>query len=201
MLWARRQHRVLAAITNALRRTRSTADDPICGKVWHRRATKRYVQKLDIGRVHKFGLERVRKFGIWARSELGIRHDVRRAFRTGGIRTWGRNRAVKTNRLVCFLCHTHRSHQWTTFDNLWRHMTRFHTKMCILGVQLILIPNYGVKVSKSAKKRTRISISKPNRRKIKLTIILKRQIGSAQYLWSKMDNQIGLVFVGDPTLS
>jgi len=24
------------------------------GKVWHRRAAKRYVQKLDIGRVHKF---------------------------------------------------------------------------------------------------------------------------------------------------
>jgi len=46
-------------------------------------------------------MERVRKFGIWARSELGIGHDVLRAFRTGGIRTWGRNRAVKTNRLVC----------------------------------------------------------------------------------------------------
>jgi len=46
-------------------------------------------------------MERVRKFGIWACSELGIGHDVWRAFRTGGIRTWGRNRAVKTNRLVC----------------------------------------------------------------------------------------------------
>ena len=45
-------------------------------------------------------MERVRKFEIWARSELGIGHDVRRAFRTGGIRTWGRNRAVKTNRVV-----------------------------------------------------------------------------------------------------
>jgi len=64
------------------------------GKVWHRHAANRYVQKLDIWRVHKFGMERVRKFGIRARSELGIGHDVRRAFRTGGIRTWGRNRAV-----------------------------------------------------------------------------------------------------------
>jgi len=100
MLCARRQHRMLAAITNALPRTRSTADDPICGKVWHRHATKRYVQKLDIGPVHKFAMERVRIFGIWARSELGIRHDIRRAFRTGGIQTWGRNRAVKTNWLV-----------------------------------------------------------------------------------------------------
>ena len=45
-------------------------------------------------------MERVRKFGFWARSELGIGHDVRRAFRTGGIRTWGRNRAVKTNQLI-----------------------------------------------------------------------------------------------------
>ena len=93
-------HRVLAAITNTLWCTRSTADDPICGKVWHTCAAKRYVQKLNIGRVHKFGMDRVRKFGIWARSELGIGHDVRRAFRTGGIRTWGCNRAVKTNRLV-----------------------------------------------------------------------------------------------------
>jgi len=70
------------------------------GRVWHRHAAKRYVQKLDIGRVHKFGMECVRKFGICARSKHGIGHDVRRAFRTGGIRTWGRNRAVKTNRLV-----------------------------------------------------------------------------------------------------
>jgi len=165
-----------------------------CGVPVAQRTTP-FAARYDIGALQR---------GTFKNSTLdvfGIRHDVRRAFRTGGIRTWGRNRAVKTNRLVCFLCHTHRSHQWTTFDNLWRHMTRFHTKMCILGVQLILIPNYGVKVSKSAKKRTRISISKPNRRKIKLTIILKRQIGSAQYLWSKMDNQIGLVFVGDPTLS
>jgi len=38
------------------------------GKVWHRRTAKRYVQKLDIGHVHKFGMECVRKFGIWARS-------------------------------------------------------------------------------------------------------------------------------------
>ena len=45
-------------------------------------------------------MERVQKFGIWARWELGIGHDVRRAFRTGGIRNWGRNRAVETNRLV-----------------------------------------------------------------------------------------------------
>jgi len=60
-----------------------------------------YIQKFDIGRVHKFGMERVRKFGIWARSELGIGHDVQQAFQTGGVRTWGRNRAVKTNRLVC----------------------------------------------------------------------------------------------------
>ena len=45
-------------------------------------------------------MKRVRKFGIWARSELGIEHDVRRAFRTGSIRTWERNRAVKTNRFV-----------------------------------------------------------------------------------------------------
>jgi len=45
-------------------------------------------------------MERVREFGIWARSELGIWHGVRRAFRTGDIRTWGRHRAVKTNRLV-----------------------------------------------------------------------------------------------------
>jgi len=50
-------------------------------------------------------MERVRKFWIWARSELGIGHDVRRhselaAFGSGGIRIWGRNRAVKTNRLV-----------------------------------------------------------------------------------------------------
>ena len=71
------------------------------GKVWHKRAAKRYVQKVDNGRVHKFGMERVRKFGIWARSELGIGNYVRRAFRTGDIRTWGRNRVVKTSRLVC----------------------------------------------------------------------------------------------------
>jgi len=45
-------------------------------------------------------MEHVRKFGIWARSELGIGHGVQRAFRTGGIRTWGRNRSVRTNRLV-----------------------------------------------------------------------------------------------------
>jgi len=108
MLCARHQRRVLAAITNALRRTRSTAEDPICGKVWHSHsldigALQRYVQKLDIGRVHKFGMERVRKIEIWARSELGIGHDVRRALRTGGIRTWERNRAVKTNRVVYIL--------------------------------------------------------------------------------------------------
>jgi len=46
-------------------------------------------------------MELIRKFGISARLELGIVHDVRRAFRTEGIRTWGRNRAVKTHRLVC----------------------------------------------------------------------------------------------------
>jgi len=34
-------------------------------------------------------MESVRKLGIWGRSELGIGHDVRQAFRTGGIRTWG----------------------------------------------------------------------------------------------------------------
>ena len=45
-------------------------------------------------------MERVRKFGIWARSELGIGHDVRGTFRAGSIWTWGRNRAVKTNQLV-----------------------------------------------------------------------------------------------------
>ena len=72
------------------------------GGVWHRCAANRYVQELHTGPVHKFGMERrVRKFGTWARSELGIGHDVRRAFRTWGIRTWRRNRAVKTNRLVC----------------------------------------------------------------------------------------------------
>jgi len=70
------------------------------GKVRHRRTANRYVQKLDIGRVRKFGMERVQKFGIWACSELGIGDDIWRAFRTGGIRTWGRNRAVKSNRLV-----------------------------------------------------------------------------------------------------
>jgi len=59
------------------------------GKVRHRRAAKRYAQKLDIGRVHKFRMERVRKFGIWARSEVGIGHDVRRAFRTGAFRPGG----------------------------------------------------------------------------------------------------------------
>jgi len=48
-------------------------------------------------------MERVRTFGIWERPELGIGHDVRRAFRTGGIWTWRGNRAVKTNRLVIFL--------------------------------------------------------------------------------------------------
>jgi len=101
MLCARRkQHRVLAATSNVLRRVRTTADDPISGKVCLRPTAKRYVQKLDIGRVHKFAMERVRKFGIWACLELGIVHDVWRAFRTGGIRTWGRNRAVKTHRLV-----------------------------------------------------------------------------------------------------
>ena len=105
MLCTRQQHRMLAAITNVLRRTRSTADDPICGKVGHRRAAKRYVQKLDIGRVHKFGMERIRKFGVWACSELGIGHDVRRAFQTGSIRIWGHNQAVKTNQLV-FICVT-----------------------------------------------------------------------------------------------
>jgi len=81
--------------SNAMRACTNAA-----GKVWHTRAAKRYVQKLDIGRVHKFAMEHVRKFGIWARSELGIGHDVRQAFRTGGILTWERNRAVKTNRLV-----------------------------------------------------------------------------------------------------
>ena len=29
-------------------------------------------------------MERVRKFGIWAHSQLGIGHDVRRAFGPGG---------------------------------------------------------------------------------------------------------------------
>ena len=48
-------------------------------------------------------MKHVRKFGIWARSELGIEHDVWRAFRTGGIRTWGCNWAIKTNRLVNLL--------------------------------------------------------------------------------------------------
>jgi len=43
MLCACRKHRVLAASNNAL------ADDPVCDKVWHRRAANRYVQKLDIG--------------------------------------------------------------------------------------------------------------------------------------------------------
>jgi len=57
------------------------------GKVWHRRPAKRYVEKLDIGRVHKFVMQRIRKFGIWARLEVGIGHDIRRAFRNGGIRT------------------------------------------------------------------------------------------------------------------
>jgi len=67
------------------------------------RGAKRYVQKLNIGLVHKFGMERDRKFRFWARSELGIGHDFRWAFRTGGIRTWGRNRAVKANRLILLL--------------------------------------------------------------------------------------------------
>jgi len=70
--------------------------------VWHRHAAKRYVQKLNIGRVHKFGMDRVWTVGIWAWPELGIGHDVRRAFRTGGILTWGCNRAIKINRLVIF---------------------------------------------------------------------------------------------------
>jgi len=35
--------------------------------------------------------------------KFGNGHNVRRAFRTGGIRTWGHSRAVKTNRLV-YLC-------------------------------------------------------------------------------------------------
>jgi len=55
-----------------------------------------YVRKLDIGRVHKFGMERVRKFGIWARSELGIGHDVSAPIArsevyitTAGIPNWG----------------------------------------------------------------------------------------------------------------
>jgi len=70
-------------------------------------------------------MERVWKFGIWAHSELGIGHDVRRAFQTGGIRTWGHNRAVKTNRLVCLsvcLCvsdwHFYPS-TLTDFDKTW----------------------------------------------------------------------------------
>jgi len=100
MQCARRKHRMLAASTNALQRKTPFA----AGKVWHRRAAKRYVQKLDIGHVHKFGIECVRKFGIWAHSELGIRHDIRRAFWTGGIRTWGHNWATKTNRLVHIIC-------------------------------------------------------------------------------------------------
>ena len=58
-------------------------------KVRHRHAAKRYVQKLDIGHVHKFGMERIRKFGICARSDLGIGHDVRRAFRTGAFEPGG----------------------------------------------------------------------------------------------------------------
>ena len=85
MLCARRKHRVLAASTNVLRRARSTVDDPICsGNVRHRCAADRYVQKRHIGHVQKFGMEHVWKFGIWARSELGIGHDVPRAFRPGG---------------------------------------------------------------------------------------------------------------------
>jgi len=76
-------------------------------KVLHRRAANRYIRKLHIGRVHKFGMDRVRKFGIWARSELGIGHDVRRAFRTGGVWNWGHSRAVKTNRLVIIFCQKH----------------------------------------------------------------------------------------------
>jgi len=58
-------------------------------------------------------MQRVRKFGIWARSELGIGHDVQRAFRTGGIRTWGRSRAVKSNRLVIVIII--RAHHSTTY--------------------------------------------------------------------------------------
>jgi len=89
------------------------------GKVWHRRAAKRYVQKLDIGRVHKFGMERVRKFSISAPSELGIGHDIRRAFRTGGIRTWRRTRAVKTNRLVYVYVCTGSPEKWPLEQISW----------------------------------------------------------------------------------
>ena len=66
-----------AASANALRRARSTSDDPICcwHKVWHRHAANRYVQKLDIGRVHKFGMEHVfgnSGSGHVRNSELGM---------------------------------------------------------------------------------------------------------------------------------
>jgi len=92
MLCARRW---FAASTNALQRARSTADDPI----WQG-MTYAHCKQVHSKTRHKFEVQRVRKFGIWARSELRIGHNVRRAFRTGGIRTWGHNRAVKTNRLV-----------------------------------------------------------------------------------------------------
>jgi len=103
MLCARRKHRSMPI---AQQMTPFAA-----GKVWHWHTAKRYVQKLDIGRVHNFGMERIQKFGIWARLKLRVGHDVRRAFQTGGIRIWGRNPAVKTNRLVClslhhFVCHS-----------------------------------------------------------------------------------------------
>jgi len=89
MLCAHSKHRMLAA-SNMLRRACSTADDPIL-------SARYYIGTLQTGTFENsilgvfidsewttFG-----KFGIWARSELGIGHDVRRAFRTGGIWTWG----------------------------------------------------------------------------------------------------------------
>ena len=71
MLCARRKHHVL-------RHARSTADDPVCGKVWHRRAANRYV--------------------------LGTRNWARRS---AGIPNWGHSdlgaQSGRKNQPACFL--------------------------------------------------------------------------------------------------
>ena len=78
LLCTHRKHRVPAASTMCSLQAPTCCCVPVAQRTtpfvarYDRRAAKRYLQKLDIGHVHKFGMERVRKFGIWARSELGI---------------------------------------------------------------------------------------------------------------------------------
>ena len=67
--------------------------------------------------------------GAAACSDRSSVHSELGAFGTGGVRKWGRNRAVKTNRLVCMsVCLCVRSHiSKTTRPNFMKssvHVTR-----------------------------------------------------------------------------